>query len=368
MRRIAMLIAAAMLLLSSCMTTISVPYMQPSSIDMGGYRNLAVASVVPYRGFVPPSRWVASLDIHSAHVRIHPGYSRTTAASVASYATEQLYGTLSSSGFFSLLPPEATDAVLELGSYGFDISAELKRMGFDAVLIPRITNMSVSETIYSEPHNEWWTDESGEVHRRVEFDYFYTQTASIEYRLTVIDTSTGAIVAQRTFADRETREGALSSTWSSLDDASYLFRRMIRSFNDGILRQFVPTYREYDVTLMKNKPKLEAVEGAYDAAADGDSALALDIFSKAWEGDSHLPSGYNAALLLAASGRFEESMALLEDVMAAYSSEDARRLYRDLQSIEARNAQAMSQVTGEGSAVSVDRIDGNAIYDMVLRK
>ena len=197
MRKVsAALLAAMLVLLSSCATSVSLRYMQPSVVDMGGYRNLAVASVVPYNGFIPSTGWVRAADIHASGLRIHSGYSYSTAASVAAYATDQLYTALSSTGFFNLLPPGETDRVIADGGLGGDISSSLHSLGYDAVLIPRIRMMSVDETVYSVPREEWWVDEDGVRHRIIEFDYRYTQTASIEYVLTVIDGSSCSMFPQ----------------------------------------------------------------------------------------------------------------------------------------------------------------------------
>ena len=365
MRKV-LLIIAVVILAVSCQTTISVPYMRPAAVDMGSYRNLAVASVIPYRPFQTPPMWVASADSHSFGFHIRPGYTASTAANVASYATGELYSSLSSTGFFNLLPPSVTDSVLDLGRYGADISREFRARGYDAVLIPRITSMTVNESIYSVPDYELWTDADGYEHRKVVFDYYYKQVAAIEYTLTVIDTHTGSIIARRAFSDTEEREGSLDQAWSRLDDISYLYRRMIRSFTSEIIRYFVPTHAVYDVTLMDNKPENSHAEEGYERAENGDIIGSRDIFISVWEESPHLPSGYNAALLYAASGDFDSALDLLDSVMARYSNKDVRSLYRDLQTIRSRNTQAMSQVNGTGTFVYPESSDSNSIYGFVM--
>ena len=367
MRKLLIIVAAiTFMALVSCSTTITVPYMQPSIIDMGGHRNLAVASVIPYKGYSAPSRYVIGADIHTMGFHVYSGYTVSTADSVADYASRTLYSELSATGFFNLLPPESTDMVLERGRFGADISREFRRLGYDAVLIPRITGMSVNETIYSEPYEDWWVDSEGEKHCRIEFNYYYKQIASIDYTLTVIDTETGSILGQRTYSDTAKREDVLDRSWVRLDDVSYLFRRMINSFSDDILRLLVPTEREYNVSLMSNKPKNESAEAAYEAASDGNLLLSQSIFLSEWEGSHHLPSGYNAALIMAASGDYDGAIDLLSDIMAVSGNADVRTLYRDLVSIRSRNEQAMGQVTGESSVHSSGAVDGNGIYALVM--
>ena len=50
-----------------------------------------------------------------------------------------LYGILQHSS------PEITDGIIERGRFGGDISKDFKSKGYDVVLIPRITGMSVGE-------------------------------------------------------------------------------------------------------------------------------------------------------------------------------------------------------------------------------
>ena len=365
MRKLLFLFISLILVISSCSTSIAVPYMQPSAIDMGGYRNLALASVVPYKGYSAPSV-VVGTDIRAAGLRVLSGYTNSTAISTASYATDRLYSTLSSSGFFNILPPDSTDAVITAGYLGGDISESFRKLGYDAVLIPRITGMSVNESVYSVPHDEWWEDRDGDRHHRVEFEYYYRQIVSLDYSITVIDTESGRIVAQRTFSDTDKREDILDRRWMRLEDPSYLFRRIIRSFSDDIENLLVPSYQEYSVSLMSNKPKLEEAESAYDAAKDGNLELAGNLFLSIWEKSNHLPSGYNAALLAAASGDYTKAIDILSSVMEKYNDSDVRSLYRNLLTIRTRNEQAMGQITGESSALELGAPNGNAIYSLVM--
>ena len=366
MRKLSFLLFSLVLLLFSCTTNMVIPYMQPAAVDMGGYKHLAVASVVPYNGLIAPSGYIAGADVHVAGLHIYSGYRASTSESIAAHATDELYSVLSDSGFFTLLSPERTDSIIKHGFLGSDISGEFRSLGYDAVLIPRISSMSVSETIYSVPDYDWWVDSEGVRHRIVEFDYYFRQIASIDYSITIIDTETGGIISQRTFSDTAKREDILDRRWSRLEDPSYLFRRMIRSFNDEIESLLVPTYNEYDVSLMPNKPKNESVESAYKAAGDGRILEARNAFLDAWESSQHLPSGYNAAILYACAGDYDSAIDLLSAIMNVYSDPDVRVLYRDLLSIRVRNQQAEGQITGESSVRESTSASGNAVYGIAM--
>ena len=95
---------------------------------------------------------------------------------------------------------------------------------------------------------------------------------------------------------------------------------------------------------------------------------ALSIFLSQWEESGHVPSGYNAAVLTAAEGRFDDAIDLLSSVMEADESGDARELYRAMMAVRASDEQAEMQISGESSAAADAASDGNAVYDIVMRR
>ena len=59
--RLGALLLIAMIL-SSCATSVGIEYTEPSEIDMGHYRNIGVASTVPFEGFIRPNGYIATMD------------------------------------------------------------------------------------------------------------------------------------------------------------------------------------------------------------------------------------------------------------------------------------------------------------------
>ena len=51
-----------MFLAVSCATGVTINYTQPAEINMGSYRNIAVASTVPYKGLANPPFFVRAID------------------------------------------------------------------------------------------------------------------------------------------------------------------------------------------------------------------------------------------------------------------------------------------------------------------
>jgi hypothetical protein len=65
---------------------------------------------------------------------------------------------------------------------------------------------------------------------------------------------------------------------------------------------------------MDNKPEIKRVESAYEAAKEGSLGIALDTFMQEWNQSRHVPSGYNAAIILESFGRYEEAIQLIGEV------------------------------------------------------
>ncbi len=366
-RRLAVLLVAILMLLASCATEIAVRYMQPSEINMGAYRNLALASVVPYKGFVSSSGWIRTIDIGSAGIRIRPSYSYDITNSIAAYATDRLYSALSSSGYYNILPPSSTDQIIRSS---WDESREFRDLGYDAVMIPRIDAMNVDEQVYSVSRTATEYDAyTHSYYTYYYYDYYVKQVATITYTISVIDTNTEKIIASRTFQDSRTNTEMIDPDFPRFDKAELLFQRMIRSFDSGIIRLFVPTVRNYNVALMDNKPEIKELKDAYDAAKDGNTEAALSAFIAEWNRSHHVPSGFNAAVLTAALGDIDGAIEIAEEV-AGYSSESrVGSLLSDLRRVRKSNEEAEKQLTTPPASVLAPEGLGPdySVYDYLTR-
>lgn len=366
-KRLLVLIVAILMLFASCATEIAVRYMQPSEINMGAYRNLALASVVPYKGFVSSSGWIRTIDIGSAGIRIRPSYSYDITNSIAAYATDRLYSTLSSSGYYNILPPSSTDQIIRSS---WNESREFRELGYDAVMIPRIDAMNVDEQVYSVSRTATEYDAyTHSYYTYYYYDYYVKQVATITYTISVIDTNTDRIIASRTFQDSRTNTEMIDPDFPRFDKAELLFQRMIRSFDSGIIRLFVPTVRDYNVALMDNKPEIKELKDAYDAAKDGNTQFALDAFMAEWNRSHHVPSGFNAAVLTAALGDIDGAIAITEDV-SRYSGESrVGTLLVDLRRVKSYNEEAEKQFTTPPASVLAPEGLGPdySVYDYLTR-
>ena len=338
------------LVLSSCQTSVDIGYMYPSDVDMSHYRHLAVMNVVPYRGSVPSSYWIGGLDVMAGHLHIRSTYSSGVASDIAEYATDRLYSVLSDSGYYDLLDPGSTSWIL---NSGYRVSERLRDMGYDAVMIPRIEDMTVDEHIYTQRNSERVWDPERKEYRT-------------EY--CIVDIRTERVVSRRTFIDSASRSESFDPFWPRFDGIEILFRRMIRGFDEGIRRSYVPTFRDYSLNLVDNKPEVKSLEGAYDKASDGHYREAYDMFLSSWNESHHVPSGCNAAILAAALGDFEEAVRLIGEVRSYSPGSEAAAIYDDLTTLKRRNDEAMAQFDGSVSeSPDIDITPGLSVYDYLLR-
>lgn len=363
MRRLLLPIFILLLFLSSCATKVPISYVSPSEVDLSGRRNLAVASTIPYKGFNRPSSYIRVLDEASlkSFGMIFSSYDYRLKDTVAAYATEKLVSTIGSSGYFSILPPAETDRILSSSDQG----RLFRQKGVDAVLIPKIEEMGMNEYIYSKERKEKVIDkETGQVVEKVEREYYYSYSLNLTFSYTIIDTHSDRIVARKTFHSSASDEMEISDLYFLPSSPFSVYARLIDSMQSTIAANLMPQDKVIYENLMDNKPKLESLEPAYSLVKDGRYPEARALFLSGWEENRHRPSAYNAALLYAASGNFEEAHALLEMALAVYPGDkDLKRLSSLLLSIDEENRKGLGQL--EGSSVKNLEYQ-TSIYDDIL--
>ena len=354
------------ILLFSCATSVGIGYTSPSEIDMGHYRNIGVASTVPFEGFLRPGSYIATMDDASTlkFGFVFSNYNYFLKDQVADYATQRLVGTLENTGYFNVTRPKKVDAILGVSRYQ-DVRDSFKKNNIDAVIIPKVDSMAVNEYIHSKSVEKVVKDTSGKETKKVETTYYYTSQISMVYSYVIVDTQTEKIVARKSFplqGEKYTVQITDPHFSYSIGNA---FSSLIDSIQYDIVNQLVPREEVIYETLMENKPEVPGLKNAYSAVDDGMYSSAFTVFYREWNESHHLPSGYNAALLLAASGKYDDAIRLLDDVTVLYpASRDAAYLKARLKEVRDRNLKGESQVKGENPKV-FDREYSN-IYGNLL--
>lgn len=344
------LFAAVLLILSSCQTELSIPYMQPSNVNMSSYRNVAVASTAQYDGRESVPHYIRYIDdIFDPSIAFYfdSSYSYDKINKLAAKEiTKMISNVFSSSSYYSTISTESTDSYLALYKVGRDPSKMLAEDGIDALIYPRITSLTTDEYIDTDVIEDRYTGE---------IDYRYTlyRYVSISFSITVLDTRTNRIVSQKTYTtdntDCEVFDPNYFVFYTILSEEDLVYNAIMNKLSE-VVSDYVPTKRSVYVTLKDNKPKDESVEPAYKAAGEGNLDYALTLFKDTYEKKSHVPSGYNAALILASTGDIDSALEILTDIRAkGLDDKEVNQFYSKLADLKRRNEEADKQLSSTSS-------------------
>ncbi len=366
---------------SSCRTSVRVSYMSPASVNMGPYKNIAIASTVPYSGRLSYPTYVPVNFSFSFPYYIKSSYSSNLPEKTANYATNQIVSSLSSTNFFdSIMGTKQTDAILNYPSYkGNTTSDQFRKLGVDAVIIPKITSMNVNEYIYSEkkivqnnqkPSSSSANNKPSSSTTTVSYDYYKNINCSMTLTVTVISTKTNSIIATKSY----NKSSSFNSDFNPLNPyfsttAEDLFRSMIRQIQSEILSDFIPARITTSLDLMDNKPKNKDIEEYYKMAEKGNLLYSLEGFKENFEKTGNVVSGYNAAVLYAALNRYDEALTWAKRVYDQSGNSKVYALYSRLSSYLKQTREAQSQLDGSensGTTSSSGPVPEKTIYDYVI--
>ena len=352
-RSLLVLIVLAVLLLVSCSTSLGIQYQQPSNINMANYRNVAVASATKYKGTQRLPMFLR-FDITDPTIQLYTLFSTFDYDNVNEMAAREVSNMVSKvftqSSYYSVMPNSKTDAYLDLYRIGKNPSKMLAEDGVDAVIIPKITRFYNDEYVDAQ-HS---TDSEGKDVVR----YYIHRSIDIAISITVLDTVSDRIVASKEYSAYEYDIEIFDPMVPYLFNVSQsdIITRAISDMISDIVADFVPTTKTTYVDFMSNKPKNESVKPAYKAAEEGNYSYALNLFLNAWKTEGHIPSGYNAAVIMACNGNLDGAISILEEIRMHGGSGDVNRLYARLLELKKRNEIASEQYSSNSKSSSSSNV------------
>lgn len=369
MRRLLLLLAAVIVLLSSCATSVEISYMRPGDVDMGAYRNIALASTVPFKGLKRPSRYVRAADGQAArHSLVVSSYDTSITKEAAELSTRLFLSDLEDTGFFQITGPSVTDRLISLSRMGYSIEDEVERLGIDAFVIPRIVSMDIDEYISSEVYyitDYSKTDDEGRPLRIRDWHYYLTQSVSLVWSYTVIDADTMTVYVTKNFSDKIEETFDIDRFGFFAPDPMEMVSAMLDSFTRIAALQLAPSRVRTTIELVGNDPKLKSVEDAYKLVDDGYLVQARDLFLSAWQEQGHVPSACNAAILMAVTGDIDGAISLLDEADRMSGSTDVDRLLSSLTRIRSLSEAALSQMDGTSSPGAAPSSAGD-VFTLVM--
>lgn len=338
------LLVGLILLLTSCATSVPIEYLVPATYDLSDYRDLALASVVPYKFsiFNRPARLVSD---HSAAypVSIGSGYDTLGELELARFATDLITRDLQRADYFRLLASGETDSYLNRGSSGYQ---QLERLGFTALFEAEISQILIDEYIYATEKEVPPKDNPAGAPQVVK-EFFLMQKVYLAFTWEVSDLKSGRILAKGRFEDEKRKTTQLDA---ETDRSFYapslepLFEELLRAAIEPIASSVVPHWKTSYVSLMKAKPSSAEFDQAYQEVRNGNLAYALEQFQVLWEDKGLVEAGHNAALLLEAVGRQQEAIALMEEVYRQSYNQDINRVLRQMRERYAQHSAGVSQL------------------------
>ncbi|NMA22911.1 MAG: hypothetical protein GX938_05320, partial [Spirochaetales bacterium] len=377
------------------MTSVQVRHLVLAEVDLGGRRDLAIASAAVGPTIKGPRPWVEGLDETS--FSLATGWQADLPNRVGQQATTRIVDALMHTGHFSIVGPQGTDVQMQLICAGADGCSALVGRGVTALMITNIPYIDATEhvvgrdvlgqmaktfTIKDEDGDEiTLVTTSNEVVAR---EYYLVQRVTMTLTYTIHDTTDGQILVSRTFTDAaeaetligrrlysESNENSSAPAAGSLvgrrvsggdnmgyrDERIYLMRSapslltlfdgLIGEMTAKIATQLAPTWRSSTVALMDIKPKSQESKAAEHAASKGEYRRAFDFYSLLWQREHLLGAGYNAAILLEAMGDLDQALSLMDEVYRFSSSVQAYTALLRIQEAKSQHEKAERQISGE---------------------
>ena len=298
---------------TGCATTVSMRYMVPAEINLASYKNLAIVTAEPYRFTATTSPDSIIRDMSgTAPYKVASGFSYGAERQIAQHLTTRVVNDMSRTDYFNLLTPPASDDM------GTNLS-RFKERGYDGLLSLHITDLKVEEYMYGQEDTVTIPPavEGGEPTVVKELRHYIMQKVSISVDFVVRDTMSGNTVVLKTFSNGQERSYRIEPDSKGAKEAPNLYAwltPMVEEFSRSFAQMVAPRWVTKSVALMDNKPENPRVESAFLEAKEGSLQVALDGFLNEWKASKHVPSGYNAALILESFGRIEEALELIDEV------------------------------------------------------
>jgi hypothetical protein len=348
----------ALIVLTGCQSTVTVKHLHPAEVNLGNYRTLAIASTGV--GTMGRAYGFSNVRFDDFGLWLSSGYQSGTASSAAQYASSMLTGALQASDFFTVYPPENTDNYLGLGMDGYKM---LQNKGVTAVVTSSISYFDLDENTYTEDVTEYRTDKT--TGKSVKYvtgkKYYLEQTVTLTLTYAVKDLQSGTILTSDSLTGKRSRDTLIAQRKyagsADFDDERYysysyapsvndMVQTIINSFRTPIQRKLTPTWRTEEIALMSNKPKVATVADAYKLADQGSVEAAYQVFISEWNNSRHVPSGYNAALMLEAEGKLDDAVTLMNEVATSSGNGQAYSALSRMQSAQKNYSDAMNQMSG----------------------
>lgn len=277
----------------SCATTLKFDVLRPAEVDLGSAKSIAIEPVVV-----------------SMHTKIFEGPIITKR--ITSFIEKNLEADLGTAGYYRVIgvKDRRTPA---------DIYLDTKVSHFDVTDSERTTKQKNPN--YKKANSP--KDTNGK-RRPVEPEYnyktTYTRTVTLLFQYDIVDGNTQNVIYTENFRIR--KQDTSVNDKSGLKDPYYMIESELKKIIQDIEHKIQPYFVNRSVTLMKVK-KNAAMDYATELAEDGYYQQSYEQFINIYKTTGLMEAGFNAALLLEASGNFYDARELMEEIYQTTLNPDA---------------------------------------------
>lgn len=333
----------AVLMLTSCATTVAFDVLKPAEVNMAEYKRLAVYDFEPYDldDEYYTTKFIIEYLLGAKQIST-TGYRIYLDDEVAEYMTDQTIQTLEGTNYFDLV----TSNLLQDYGRNTVVSNRVlsETLGVDAVLIGSIQDMDYDERIEEREKQVLVEPEGGgEPYPETVIEAYFVQNVELKAQYTVVDVRNGTVIASKHLSGRDSNRTFIKDPDNfSAPLLEPMFRSIIRGFQSEIRRHLAPYYvREYR-SMMKEKdnPRFETAEQYIKSSQ---YSQALEVYTNMWYDSRSFAAGYNAAILYEVMGQYDTAIALMRDVYDATGNPDAYEEYQRLQRVKIEAQEAAKQ-------------------------
>lgn len=289
----ALLLTAAVVLLSSCATTLRVKVKRPAELDMHGANTIAVLQFQPVGGQRFNKRGMSVRDV----LRMFDPYEKNMnrdEREICQILTDELRFNLAKSEDLQLVDDRTISEALRSG----------RKVPVDAYLTGYIYKFDN----HVDKHEITSKDDDGNKIVKIKWE----RNVSVTIRYEIIDARTNEII---TFRKQDFRKssGYYDDKWS-IPEAYDLLQRDIESLAHRILKEVQPYYETVSLTLRGEKDDPEELKIANEHAKNGLIEEATKEYETYYNKTGNTTAGYNAALLYQAQGELYEAEYIMKEI------------------------------------------------------
>lgn len=314
-------LSACCLLLAACATSVRVTVTKPAEINMAGNR---IVAVLDFRH--PDSRGWSGADLFRWAVGRLLGIElyrdKSVERRVAEYATSQVIETLLDTGYFQLVGPAevaaATRGRLDAGASPSQVGGAVRAQ---AIVYGELERLDSEEERWVQERARTDPATGAEIKEMVDM---ITRRVEVAMSYRVVNTESGLVVAARSFEgyDEVDVEASRRHALPAVED---MYKSVIDGFLPTMARQLAPHSVSERRRLLRDRsrdPRVAEGERLVRARAYEE---ALAVFLRTWEDSRHLAAGYDAAIVYEITGRLEQALAQMREVLRVTGDRRAAR-------------------------------------------